>query len=429
MNRSPRRRAIPFVAALLSALAGCSSVGPAAHDASAPEAVRAVTITDRGPNVVSTWGEIAFKAIGNTNQDLVTVHLAMYDAVMAIARTHQTYAARPATRGDGAGEVGMKAAAVEAAYRTLQRLAPAGGAHYEGPYADAMASLPEGDGKARGRAIGREVAVALLAHRADDGRSVALGPYVPGTLPGQFRGTNPINRIGPFIKPFATRSHAQFRAPGAPALTSEAYVADLNEVQRLAAAQSPLRSAAQTEVARFHTEPPPPFWTRNLRQFATASDSLADNARLAAMLFTAHHDAVAACFESKYHHNFWRPISAIQLADSDGNAATQPVPGWTPHVPTPNHPEYPAAHSCASAAVAEVLRVFYGTRKVRFGFTSTVPGTVPHRYESTEDMVKEIADARVWGGMHFRTSTEHGAVLGTKVANWVLQHYFLPAGR
>ena len=426
MNRTATHLARPLATALLTALAGCGSVGPVAGDARDADPGREVTITNRGPNAVSVWGEIAFKAIGNTNQDLVTVHLAMYDAVMAIARTHQPYAARPATAGAGAGEVGMKAAAVEAAYRTLQRLAPGGGAHYEARYAADIAALPDGDARTRGRAIGNEVAAALLALRADDGRHTPLPPYVPGTQPGQFRGTNPINRIGPYIKPFATRSHAQFRAPGPPALTSAAYAADLNEVQRLAAAQSTLRSAAQTEVARFHTEPPPPFWTRNLRQFATASDSLADNARLAAMLFTAHHDAVGACFESKYHHDFWRPVSAITLADTDGNAATQPVPGWTPHVPTPNHPEYPAAHSCASAAVAEVLRSFYGTRRVRFAFDSTVPGTALHRYDSPDDMVKEIADARVWGGMHFRTSTDHGAELGRQVARWVASQYFRP---
>ncbi len=424
MHRTATIPLSPIAAVLLSALAGCGSLGSPAPDAATG---REVTISPRGDNVVATWGQVAFKAIGSTNQDLVTVHLAMYDAVMAIARTHQPYAIRPATSGAGAGEVGMKAAAVEAAYRTLRALAPAGGATYEPPYAADLAALPEGDAKRRGLAIGAEVAAGLLALRANDGRATVLPPYVAGTQPGQFRGANPINRIGPFIKPFATRSHDQFRAPGPPPLASEAYAADLNEVQRLASATSTVRSAAQTEVARFHTEPPPPFWTRNLRRFATASDSLADNARLSAMLYTAHHDAVAACFESKYHHNFWRPVSAIQQADTDGNAATRPDPAWAPHVPTPNHPEYPAAHSCACAAVAEVLRSFYGTSRVRFEFDSTVAGTQPHRYAGPDDLVREIADARVWGGMHFRFSTTDGAVLGRRVAEWVVKQHFRPA--
>ncbi|MFO1328848.1 MAG: vanadium-dependent haloperoxidase [Rubrivivax sp.] len=421
MERTIAHRVSPIVAALLAALAGCGSVGPVADDR------REVTIAARGANAISTWGQVAFTAIGSTNQDLVTVHLAMHDAVMAVARTHRPFAIRPATSGQGAGEVGMKAAAVEAAYRTLRALAPAAGASYEARYAADIAALPDGDARSRGRAIGSEVAAGWLARRANDGRSTVLPPYVPGSQPGQFRGLNPINRIGPQIKPFATLSHSQFRAPGPPPLASEAYAADVNEVQSLASTTSTLRSAAQTEVARFHTEPPPPFWSRNLRQFATASDDLAENARLAAMLYTAHHDAVAACFESKYHHDFWRPTSAIQLADTDGNAATRPDANWAPHLPTPNHPEYPAAHSCASAAVAEVLRSFYGTRKVRFSFDSTVPGTLPHRYESTDDLVREIADARVWGGMHFRFSTTHGAELGRRVAEWVAKHHFQPA--
>lgn len=417
----------PITAALLLSLAGCSHVGPPVADDGVAAEGREVVVVDRGANAISTWGQVAFTTIGSTNQDLVTVHLAMYDAVMAIAGTHRPYAIRPTTSGQGAGEVGMQAAAVEAAYRTLRGLYPAGGAKYEAQYAADIASLPEGDAKRRGLAIGHEVAAGMLTLRANDGRATALPPYVPGSLPGQFRGSNPINRIGPAIRPFATQSHQQFRAPGPPSLASDAYATDLNEVQRVASATSTVRSAAQTAVARFHTEPPPPFWTRNLRQFATASDRLADNARLAAMLYTAHHDGVAGCFDSKYHHNFWRPASAIQLADTDGNAATQPDAGWTPHLPTPNHPEYPAAHSCASAAVAEVLRSFYGTKRLRFEFTSTVAGTTPHRYTSTDELVREIADARVWGGMHFRFSTEHGAELGRRVAEWTTRHHFLVA--
>lgn len=426
--RRALRGLVPFaLSSFVAACGGGESPGAAAVRPAAPE--RAVSIASQGPNTISVWGEIAFRTAGNVaGHDLVTTHLAMYDAVMAIAGTHKPYAIKPTASGAGAGAVGMNAAAIEAAYRVLKALFPAGGAHYEERYAADLAALPDGNAKARGLAIGAEVAAGMLALRANDGRATVLPPYVPGTLPGQFRGANPINRIAPFVKPFTTLSHAQFRAPGPPALTSAAYAADLNEVSAIASATSAIRSAEQTEIARFETENPNTYWERNLRPFVTASADLAENARLAAMLWTAYQDALGGCFESKYHHNFWRPSSAIPLADTDGNPATHPDPGWTPHVPTPNHPEYPAAHGCATGALMETVRGFYRTKHVSFTFSSSVPGTTPRPYTSTDEKIREVLDARVWGGMHFRTSTEHGAELGKSVAKWVVKHHFQPVG-
>ena len=380
-----------------------------------------------GANPVSVWNEIAFTTVGTTpaaNADLATVHLAMYDAIISIAGTHQPYAIRPTTSTAGLGAVAMQAAAIEAAYRVLKGVAPAGGASYETAHTNGLMALADGDEKTRGTAIGAEVAAGMLALRANDGRNVMLVPYVPGTGPGQFRGVNPVLRILPSIRPFATQSHAQFRAPGPLALGSVAYATDFNETKTMGAANSMQRTVEQTEVARFHIEPPGAFWARNLRQFATASPNLADNARLSAMIWTAYHDGVAGCFESKYHHNFWRPFSAITLADTDSNDATAVVATWTPVVPTPNHPEYPAAHGCASGAVMEAVRSFYGTKQLQFTFTSAVAITVPHTFDSTDNLIKEIKDARVWGGMHFRTSIEDGADLGKQVGYWIANKHF-----
>jgi hypothetical protein len=435
MDRMATARLRAFLVALAPAFAPSGAIAQSA--APAPDAERAVTIVAGTPNVVSLWNEVAVAtaqmppaASGATpserfaGPDVVTVQLAIYDAVMAIARTHKPFAIQPTQPAAGAS---MEAAAIEAGYRVLKGLFPSRGDKYEAAYAAGMAALPDGDAKARGRAIGTEVATGMLALRANDGRETALPPYVPGTGPGQFRGVSPILRAAQHTRPFATESHAQFRAPGPVALGTRRYADELAEVQSMAAAAGSGRSAAQTAVARFHTEPPGPFWSRNLRQFATASADLAVNARLAAMLWTAYQDAVGGCFESKYHHNFWRPISAVQLADSIGHGG-QPDPAWTPHLPTPNHPEYPAAHSCVSAAVAETLQSFYGTRRVRFEFNSMVPGTGVHRYERTDDLVDEIANARVWGGMHFRTSTTDGAKLGASVARWIAARHFRPVG-
>jgi hypothetical protein len=288
-----------------------------------------------------------------------------------------------------------------------------------------MASLPDGTAKDRGIAVGAEVAAGILALRANDGRSVVLAAYVPGSAPGQFRGTNPVGRPNPFIKPFAVTSNAQFRAPGPPALTSAAYAADLNETAALGGAASTARTADQAESARFNTEPPFQFWPRNLRRFALASGSVAEHARLMAMVWVAHADATNTCFESKYQFNFWRPQSAIPLADTDGNAATTADTTWQPVVPTPNHPEYPAAHGCVAGAMAQVLRSYYGTPQVTFDFDSTVTSTT-RQFTSTDALVGELQTARIAGGMHFRTSTIDGAALGKNVADWVIQHHFQP---
>lgn len=432
-------------ALLLGAVpAGCGGGGTEPTEAEveamreeSEEQAQPVTVADFGPNVVSVWNEIAFNTFAlpatpagatpeervSLTADLATVQLAVYDAVIAIAGTHKPYAIRPTTQGLGGGPVAMQAAAIEAAYRTLKSLFPSRGAVYETAYADGMAGLPDNGERARGRLIGVEVAAGMLALRANDGRETVLAPYVPGTLPGQFRGTNPVNRIGAYTRPFVTTSHAQFRAPGPTALDSAGYATDLNEVKEIASASSTTRTPEQTTLARFHTEPPNAYYARNLRRFATGQTDLAQNARILAMLWTVNSDAINGCFESKYHYNFWRPTSGIRLADTDGNAATTPDVAWTPVVPTPNHPEYPGAHGCSAGSAAEVLRSFYGTKKVVFQFDSLVTGTTL-TLERTDELVKSNVDGRVFGGMHLRTSAEHGSELGKQVAKWLVKHHF-----
>ena len=401
-----------------------------------PAETAPVTITVTGPNAVSQWNEIAATTInqpaattGTPEEqrptyavDLATVHLAIYDAVQAIVGTHKPYAYTPASLSTGASQ---EAAVATAAYRTLLGLFPARSASYQGAYDTSLAALPAGTAKDQGVAVGAAAAAAILAQRANDGRAVVLAPFVPGTAPGQFRGVNPVNRYAPYIKPFAVTSLTQFRAPGPPALTSAAYAADVNETMALGSATSTTRTAAQTEIARFHTEAPPVFWTRNLRNFAMTNRSIAEHARLMALLWVVQADASNTCFESKYNFLFWRPTSAITLADTDGNAATTVDAAWTPVVPTPNHPEYPAAHGCVSGSMMRVIAGYYGTPNVSFDATSTVTGST-HSFTTTAAFVDEITLARIAGGMHFRTSTVDGAALGKNVAEWVLAHHFQP---
>jgi len=396
--------------------------------------VAPVTITNTGTNAVSYWNEVATTTINvpaaaggtpeearpNSSVDLATVHLAIYDAVMAIAKTHQPYATTPTSPADGAS---LDAATAAAAYGVLKGLFPNRTASYQASYDSYLATLADGTAKSRGVALGAEVATKTVALRANDGRSIVLAAFVSGTQPGQFRtASNPVGRENASIRPFLVAGNSQFRAPGPPAITSAAYAADVNETKALGAATSTTRTAEQTEIARFHTEPPPAFWPRNLRAFATSSTNVADVARLMAMLYVTYADAQNSCFDSKYTFLFWRPFTSINL-DGDGNAATTADPAWTPVVTTPNHPEYPAAHGCVSAAVAQVLSSYYGTGEVTFDFTSTVTGTT-HHYANTTAFIDEITIARIAGGMHLRTSLVDGESLGKNVADWVTGHAF-----
>jgi hypothetical protein len=265
--------------------------------------------------------------------------------------------------------------------------------------------------------------------RANDGRLTSLPAFENGTQPGQFRNLGtppvPVNRTRPYVLPFSISNAAQFRAEGPPALGSAEYAADVLEARTLGSAASTVRTPAQTTNARFHTMPPPLFWTTNLLQFATSQPTLVENARLMAALWVGHSDAITACFESKYHFLAWRPVHAIRLADIDGNPATEADADWAPVVATPNHPEYPAAHSCGTGVAAEILTQVFGTKKLRFTFSSSVTGT-QQEYESTDAMDATIQQARILGGMHFRTATVHGRVMGMKVAKQLMHQYFRP---
>ena len=430
MSHSRRMVLSKFALSTLNALLVACGGGDSKTPVDTP-----VAITVAGPNAVSYWNEVATNTVNqpaaatgtweeqrpNTAVDLATVHVAIYDAVMAIVGTHRPYAITPAS---ASADASQEAAIASATYRVLLGLFPSRTAQYQAAYDGFIAAMPASSAKAQGLAIGAEAAAGILALRANDGRSVALATYVPGTQPGQFRGVNPIGRPNPFIKPFAVTSHAQFRAPGPPALTSTQYAADLNETKALAATGSTTRSAAQTEDSRFHTESPATLNTRAMRSFAMTDRSLAEHARLLALVWVTQADAGNTCFETKYHFQAWRPTSAITL-DGDGNAATTIDPTWTPHVATPNHPEYPAAHSCITSSMGEIVRRYYGTPNVSFEANSTVTGTT-HRYATPAAWLEEVQMARIAGGMHFRFSTIDGAALGKNVAEWVATRHFLP---
>lgn len=416
-----------LLAALALIVAACAAPG----GARAP-----VTIEANRPNVVSFWNEVANRtvlaqsAVNLTAEerhptfffDLASVHVAIYDAVVAIEGRYMPFAVRPKSATTGAS---TEAAASAAAHGVLKALFPNRGAHYQAAYEARLVLIPDGPAKAAGVALGSEVAAGVVRLRANDGRGVALAPYVSGTAPGAFRSAspNPVFRHFPAIRPFALERLDQFRPPAPPALTSASYATAFNETRALGGATSTVRDAAQQHAALFHTEPPPPAVTRNLGRFASSTADVSDAARLMALIYVSFVDAIGACFEAKYHYQTWRPASAIPMADNDGNPATERDEHWKPALPTPNHPEYPAAHSCTSGSLGEALRSHFGTAQVTFTWDSTVTGTT-RSYAGTEAFSAEAGIARLHGGMHFRFSVDAGEELGRRVAAWIAARHF-----
>jgi hypothetical protein len=358
------------------------------------------------------------------------VHVAMYDAVNAVDRRHSAFAVEPTSDARGASKT---AAAATAAYLVLLGEYPDQTAVLDPAYAASLAGVPNGPGKTKGIALGKEVAEAWLAMRLNDGREAAV-PYtfVDPAPAGVYQRTPPANAnaLAPWLakmQPFAMTSPEQFRAYGPPDLTSAHYAEDVAMVQALGSANSIERTAEETEIARFYTESPTTFFSHNLREFAATKNlGIAGNARLFAQVFVTAADSMIACWDSKYYFNFWRPITAITTELDDGNAATTRDGAWTPLAGTPPHPEYPAGHGCVSTGYAEALRYFFGTSHVKVTMTSSVANSVPHVFNNTNQMIDEIIMARVFGGMHFPTSVEHGSIIGKKVGRLVASNHFKP---
>lgn len=425
----PSRKTVASSLAMFVLLAACGGGNDAA-----PLIKRTVTLSATSTNAVSHWHDIGVATVNTAgaaattqeelrtafNVDLATMHIAIYDATAAIDKRYQAYGPSPSAPAAGAS---MEAAVAAAAYGVLHALFPNRAIQYEPAYNSYVAAIAAGEAKDKGLALGAEVAQATVALRRNDGRAVVLAPYVAGTAAGKFNGVNPVNRFQPAIKPFVLSSIDQFRPPAPPALDSAAYATDVNEVKALGGAVSTSRTAEQLEMARFHTEAPPIFLTRNFGQFARTTTSVPDAARLMALIYVVSADALNACFEAKYHYDSWRPQSAIVLAATDNNALTDADAAWTPVLPTPNHPEYPAAHGCTAGGLSEVLRQYYHTNSVSFAFDSKVTGTT-RSYASTDALTEEVKVARIYGGMHFRFATVAGSELGAKVANAVMQSKF-----
>jgi hypothetical protein len=290
-------------------------------------------------------------------------------------------------------------------------------------------AMPESDAKRNGVLVGEEVGVGMLLLRGIDGLDAGV-PYVQRPpAPGVYEPTATVAPLGarmPGVLPLALDHASRFRPDGPPALRSNEYARDFHEVKTLGRLDSLVRSAAQTAVARFWTDHDVPQWNRSLLRLADARGlSAVETARMLAMAHVAGGDAMIGCFDAKYHYLSWRPVHAIQRAETDGNPRTASDPSWQPLSATPNHPEYPSAHACHTTAIAEALESFFGPGRLQFSIDSLVTGETRH-YRRFREVVGEVNDARVWAGFHFRYSQEDGSAIGRKVARFVARNFFQP---
>jgi hypothetical protein len=403
---------------------------------------------------VRDWNRHAVEALSNATDaptpgagqtpGVSQLHLAMvqgavYDAVNAIDGGHQPYlAALPAA----SQSASKKAAVATAAHHVLVRLGiglvPALPQpvrdRLDALYAEALADIPGGPNKAKGIAAGAAAAEAMLAARTDDGRYVPFS-FTVGTDPGEWRPTPPAGINDPNawvanVEPFLLRSSSQFRTNGPRALTSGAYTREYNEVKELGGPTlgSP-RTPEQEAVAQFYTVNVVELLNRTFRTISEAEGlTLAEEARLFAMLNMGGADSVIHCWDEKAFWNFWRPITAIQEGDDDPNPATVGDPDWVPLIATPPYPDHTSGYNCASGSYMHTAKAFFGQNKMAFSVVRIAPGVanVTRDYKHFTDVVDDTIDARVYQGIHFRTADVQGARIGKHVARWLDKYYFQP---
>jgi hypothetical protein len=365
---------------------------------------------------------------------MAMVHTAIYDAVNTIDRTHHPYHVQLAVSPGASRE----AAAAQAAHDVLASLYPARQAIFDTALANSLSTIPNGTPKAGGLAIGQQVAAEIISLRSTD-RSGETLSYTPGTLPGQWRPTPTafapsLLPIWPLVDPWCMDNGSDFRhSDGPPGVSTPQYAAALNEVKALGRATGSTRTQEQTDIARFWadgggTSTPAGHWNRIAQTVAAAQgNTLSENARMFALLNLAEADAAIVSWDNKYEYDFWRPVTAIQLAADDGNDATTADPDWTPLIGTPPFPSYTSGHSTFSGAAAEVLKQFYGTDSISFTTSAEgAPGVADRSFTSFSQAAEEAADSRLYGGIHYRFDNEHGMQNGVALGQFVFANELQP---
>jgi hypothetical protein len=402
-------------------------------------------------NAVTEWNALALGCIARPGAseplDIALVQAAVHDAVQAVEKRYQPYLAAPAATGSES----MAAAAAAAAYRVLSddRICP------ENAAATVQATLntafaPYLAGNDPGLVVGYAAADALLAQYRGTTTTLPV-PFIGGTGIGEWRPTPPANAPMSFVylvttTPFTMTSPSQFRPGPPPAMSSATYLREYNEVKRDGAVGShPAVGACpapkNTDMARFWSGNFFLQWNEATRNIAIDRQlSIGDTARLLALVNLAAADAVIAVWDSKYHYNFWRPITAIQLGGSDPNGGTVGDPGWTPfiqssHFPagsqTPSYPDYVSGANGVTGAYVAMLQLYFGTDWLPFEVYKGTPAAVaicknPRTYRRLSDAAEEVVDARIFLGIHFRSADVEARRLGTRVAWWTFAKALRP---
>jgi hypothetical protein len=366
------------------------------------------------------------------------VQAAVYDAVTTIEGRYVPYH----DLGISAPDASPRAAVAAAAYTTLAyyftEQAQALTAVYTDYMGTTLAAIPLAR-KWAGAAIGSAAAADLIAMRFGDGRnapvptSYGVAPQPPGTWvfappPSTQSAQTPWVAT---MRPFLLDSPSQFRAAPPPALTSTEYAHAVNETMTMGSASSTVRTPDQTAIAQFWNANVINQYNQLYRDTATKHAlDLVDTVRLLALGNMVAADAGIACMDSKYHYLLWRPVTAVRAADLDGNPATAPDPTWTPLLTTPNHPEYPAAHGCLTSAVAGVLQAALKTPAIDADVAGATGGattlTTARHFATVDDLLREIVEARIDAGLHYRFSVHAGEQLGQQVVAWATKHSFQP---
>jgi len=356
---------------------------------------------------------------------LAMVHVAIFDSVNAIDRKYIPYAVTPLAEAGASPE----GAAAAAAHAVLVSLYPSRQSNLDAAYSASLALIPDGNSKTEGVSVGESVAELILALRSADGSANTL-PYTLPPGAGIYQ-PDPAALFVAWgsVTPFALKSGSQFRADGPPALSSDEYAADYNEVKSVGALDSGTRTSDQTEAALFWAAENAQITWNNIARIAAAAhhNSLLENARLFALLNLAIADTSIAVMDSKYTYNFWRPREAIHAGDTDDNASTIGDPTWTPLNYIGVHPDYVSQHAAVGGTAARVLARFFEADNFSFTFTTIgAPGGVFRSYDSFSQAAHENMISRVWLGVHFRTACRDGFHQGKQVANYVVHHFLRP---
>ena len=383
-------------------------------------------------DVLSEWTDTgvqlavgAKQAPAGQARTMTMVHVAMFDAVNGIERRYASYTALVPGASDRTAA--PDAAAAAAAHDVLRALFPDQATSIDAALAKSLDRVADANARASGAELGRRAAAAVLVLRESDGASApntyrpvtSAGVYVPTALPIAFTWGK--------VKPWVMKSGAQFRPGPPPALGSADWARAYNEVKDLGGKGSTTRSAIQTETAKFWEMTGAGAYKELIASATRAPGrSLVQNARLLALTSMAQAEAYVAIFDAKYTYNLWRPVTAIRNGDIDGNDATALDSGWLPLIDTPMHPEYPCAHCINAGAVAAVLVREFGGKVPPLTSTSTTAPGVTHSWSRVEDLIDEVSNARVWAGVHYRTSAVVGTAMGKKIGELVADTAFRP---